>query len=158
MISFAYSRADDVADAVRQIAADPEARFIAGGTNLIDLMKENVARPSRLIEITRLPLDPVRGSQKPHAAQLVGPTDARQFAQKGLHFLNRPLIVRVVQAQERLLHRDLLVERKADEQGHGVRGDERIGLVGVCEIEAVGHGGAIIDPRGSLGCSLACRP
>jgi xanthine dehydrogenase YagS FAD-binding subunit len=33
------------------------ARFIAGGTNLIDLMKENVARPARLIDITRLPLD-----------------------------------------------------------------------------------------------------
>jgi xanthine dehydrogenase YagS FAD-binding subunit len=32
------------------------AKFIAGGTNLIDLMKENVARPSRLIDITHLPL------------------------------------------------------------------------------------------------------
>jgi xanthine dehydrogenase YagS FAD-binding subunit len=56
---FEYSRATDVADAVRQIAADPEARFIAGGTNLIDLMKENVARPSRLIDISRLPLNQV---------------------------------------------------------------------------------------------------
>jgi len=53
---FEYSRATDVADAVRQMAADPEARFIAGGTNLLDLMKENVARPSRLIDISRLPL------------------------------------------------------------------------------------------------------
>jgi xanthine dehydrogenase YagS FAD-binding subunit len=59
MINFAYSRASDVADAVRQIAADPTAKFIAGGTNLIDLMKVNVARPSRLIDITRLPLDKV---------------------------------------------------------------------------------------------------
>jgi xanthine dehydrogenase YagS FAD-binding subunit len=56
---FEYSRATDVADALRQIAADPEARFIAGGTNLIDLMKENVARPSRLIDISRLPLNEV---------------------------------------------------------------------------------------------------
>jgi xanthine dehydrogenase YagS FAD-binding subunit len=56
MINFQYSRASDVADAVRQIAADPTAKFIAGGTNLIDLMKEDVERPSRLIDISRLPL------------------------------------------------------------------------------------------------------
>jgi len=59
MINFRYSRASDVADAVRQIAADPTARFIAGGTNLIDLMKEDVERPSRLIDISRLPLKTV---------------------------------------------------------------------------------------------------
>src|SRR5499433_4035163 len=57
MNNFRYTRASDVADAVRQIAAAPGAKFIAGGTNLIDLMKENVARPSRLIDITHLPLD-----------------------------------------------------------------------------------------------------
>jgi xanthine dehydrogenase YagS FAD-binding subunit len=56
MNNFGYSRATDVADAVRQIAADPAANFIAGGTNLIDLVKENVARPSRVIDITHLPL------------------------------------------------------------------------------------------------------
>lgn len=56
MIAFDYLRATDVAEAVRARAADPEARFIAGGTNLVDLMKENVAKPSRLIDITRLPL------------------------------------------------------------------------------------------------------
>ena len=59
MINFQYSRANNVADAVRQIAADPHARFIAGGTNLIDLMKEEVERPSRLIDITHLPLKAV---------------------------------------------------------------------------------------------------
>lgn len=59
MINFRYSRAADVADAVRQIAADPQAKFIAGGTNLIDLMKEDVEQPSRLIDISRLPLTAV---------------------------------------------------------------------------------------------------
>jgi len=59
MINFQYARATDVADAVRQIAADPDAKFIAGGTNLIDLMKEDVARPARLIDISRLPLKTV---------------------------------------------------------------------------------------------------
>jgi xanthine dehydrogenase YagS FAD-binding subunit len=57
MNNFEFSRASDVADAIRQIAADPDAKFVAGGTNLIDLIKEGVARPSRLIDITRLPLN-----------------------------------------------------------------------------------------------------
>ncbi len=56
MNNFAFSRAANVADAVRQLAAEPTARFIAGGTNLVDLMKENVAAPTRLIDISRLPL------------------------------------------------------------------------------------------------------
>ena len=56
MNNFDYARATDVADAVRRIAADPATKFIAGGTNLIDLMKEHVELPSRLIDITHLPL------------------------------------------------------------------------------------------------------
>jgi xanthine dehydrogenase YagS FAD-binding subunit len=56
MINFEYARATDVADAIRQISADPKAKFIAGGTNLVDLMKYEVERPSRLIDISRLPL------------------------------------------------------------------------------------------------------
>ena len=56
MSPFAYSRAADVAEAVR-LAAGGGARFIAGGTNLVDLMKEHVERPQRLVDVTRLPLD-----------------------------------------------------------------------------------------------------
>jgi xanthine dehydrogenase YagS FAD-binding subunit len=56
MNPFSYTRAGDVAGAVREVAADRAARFIAGGTNLLDLMKENVERPGRLVDITRLPL------------------------------------------------------------------------------------------------------
>ncbi len=48
MINFQYARATDVADAVRQIAGDPNAKFIAGGTNLIDLMKMDVERPTKV--------------------------------------------------------------------------------------------------------------
>jgi xanthine dehydrogenase YagS FAD-binding subunit len=57
MNRFSYLRATSVDEAVREAASDPTARFIAGGTNLIDLMKYNVERPARLIDITRLPLD-----------------------------------------------------------------------------------------------------
>lgn len=56
MNNFSYARADGVATAVREVAQDRSAKFIAGGTNLIDLMKENVERPSRLVDINRLPL------------------------------------------------------------------------------------------------------
>src|SRR5215468_1787122 len=59
MINFQYTRASNVADAVRQIAANPTAKFIAGGTNLVDLMKMDVERPSRLIDISHLPLKAV---------------------------------------------------------------------------------------------------
>ncbi|MGY4626402.1 molybdopterin cofactor-binding domain-containing protein [Bradyrhizobium sp. USDA 4486] len=56
MINFQYSRAADVTDAILLLTAHPGAKLIAGGTNLIDLMKENVEQPSRLIDISRLPL------------------------------------------------------------------------------------------------------
>jgi xanthine dehydrogenase YagS FAD-binding subunit len=52
---FSYARAVDVAAAIRSGGAD--ARFLAGGTNLVDLMKENVERPARLVDVNRLPLN-----------------------------------------------------------------------------------------------------
>src|SRR5215468_7024754 len=62
MINFQYARANDVADAVRLIADDPNAKFVAGGTNLIDLMKMDVERPTKVIDITRLPLKQVENT------------------------------------------------------------------------------------------------
>lgn len=59
MNRFEYTRAGTVQEAVQALAADPAARFIAGGTNLVDLMKYNVERPGRLVDITRLPLDEI---------------------------------------------------------------------------------------------------
>jgi xanthine dehydrogenase YagS FAD-binding subunit len=56
MNPFSYVRATDVRSAVHEVAGHSEAAFIAGGTNLIVLMKERVARPQRLVDITHLPL------------------------------------------------------------------------------------------------------
>jgi xanthine dehydrogenase YagS FAD-binding subunit len=70
MINFQYSRATDVGDAIRLLAADPNAKLIAGGTNLIDLMKEHVERPSRLIDISRLPLRQVE--ETAHRGLVIG--------------------------------------------------------------------------------------
>jgi xanthine dehydrogenase YagS FAD-binding subunit len=88
MINFQYARASDVADAVRQMAADPDAKLIAGGTNLIDLMKKDVERPSRLIDISRLPLKGVEetpgggvriGALMPNADLAYHPLIARRY-------------------------------------------------------------------------------
>ena len=59
MNNFSYARATSAANAVSEISKDAAAKFIAGGTNLIDLMKENVARPSKLVDINRLPLSQI---------------------------------------------------------------------------------------------------
>src|ERR1700752_424518 len=63
MINFDYARAQSVADAVRLIGTDPAAKFIAGGTNLVDLMKYEVEKPVQLIDISRLPLRTVEQTE-----------------------------------------------------------------------------------------------
>ncbi|WP_080240088.1 FAD binding domain-containing protein [Spirosoma rigui] len=64
MHPFSYARPSDVLEAVGELTAGPDfgttvAKFIAGGTNLIDLMKENVEQPGRLVDINRLPLNSI---------------------------------------------------------------------------------------------------
>jgi xanthine dehydrogenase YagS FAD-binding subunit len=54
MNNFDYVRPQSVADAVVAASA-PGAAYLAGGTNLLDLMKGNVSRPARLVDVTRLP-------------------------------------------------------------------------------------------------------
>jgi xanthine dehydrogenase YagS FAD-binding subunit len=56
MRPFTYERANDPAAAARAAAERPQARFIAGGTNLLDLMKLQIERPAHLIDVSRLPL------------------------------------------------------------------------------------------------------
>ncbi len=55
MNRFDYERAGSVADAV-EAGSGPRIAYLAGGTNLVDLMKENVERPLRLVDINNLPL------------------------------------------------------------------------------------------------------
>ncbi|PBC65417.1 molybdopterin dehydrogenase [Streptomyces sp. Tue6028] len=56
MKEFGYDRAHDVQGAVALLGGDPEARFLGGGTNLVDLMKAGVERPTRLVDVRELPL------------------------------------------------------------------------------------------------------
>lgn len=53
MNPFSYSRAVDVADALRQ-GGETGAKYLGGGTNLVDLMRETLERPSALIDVTNL--------------------------------------------------------------------------------------------------------
>jgi xanthine dehydrogenase YagS FAD-binding subunit len=53
---FGYSRATGVREAVSLLAGDPEARFLAGGTNLVDLMKAGIETPAQLVDVRGLPL------------------------------------------------------------------------------------------------------
>lgn len=63
MNGFDYVRASTIGEAVAAAAGDAGAKFIAGGTNLVDLMKYDVEKPSRLIDITRLPLKSIEATE-----------------------------------------------------------------------------------------------
>jgi xanthine dehydrogenase YagS FAD-binding subunit len=62
MNRFDYIRADTIADAVAALAGSPGAKALAGGTNLVDLMKYDVATPSRIVDINRLPLKAIENT------------------------------------------------------------------------------------------------
>jgi xanthine dehydrogenase YagS FAD-binding subunit len=59
MTRFGYLRPAEPQEAIAAMASDSRASFIAGGTNVTDLLKENVARPSLLIDVRRLALSEV---------------------------------------------------------------------------------------------------
>ena len=56
MKAFTYERAQSAEAAVKAAAGTPGARFIAGGTNLLDLMKLEIETPQHLIDVGRLPM------------------------------------------------------------------------------------------------------
>ena len=59
MRPFDYQRATSLDAAAKLAANGQNARFIAGGTNLLDLMKLEIEHPETLIDISRLPLDEI---------------------------------------------------------------------------------------------------
>jgi xanthine dehydrogenase YagS FAD-binding subunit len=65
MINFGYTRVSTPKAAVDALRKDSSAQWIAGGTNLVDLMKKGVTAPEKLIDINNLPLKEIRkeGSQ-----------------------------------------------------------------------------------------------
>ncbi|HTE24588.1 FAD binding domain-containing protein, partial [Flavitalea sp.] len=57
---FKYSRSTDANEAVKLIGGKQNARFLAGGTNILDLMKEDVERPAELIDISSIKFNQVK--------------------------------------------------------------------------------------------------
>ncbi len=55
MRNFTYSRVETPQEALTLISTLPNAKFLGGGTNLVDLMRENIEQPDALIDVTRLP-------------------------------------------------------------------------------------------------------
>ncbi|OLY91875.1 xanthine dehydrogenase YagS FAD-binding subunit [Cnuella takakiae] len=64
MINFDYIRVSTPTAAVDALAKDKAAQWIAGGTNLIDLMKKGVLNPQKLVDINNLPLKEIRKEGK----------------------------------------------------------------------------------------------
>ena len=60
MRPFTYTRAKDPSSAIKLLTENPNAKFLAGGTNLLDLMKEDVERPNALIDISELGLSEIK--------------------------------------------------------------------------------------------------
>ncbi|HMH22172.1 MAG TPA: FAD binding domain-containing protein, partial [Puia sp.] len=60
MRPFKYTRVDTIPPAVKLAGANLNAKFLAGGTNILDLMKEDVAQPDELIDISALKLTQIR--------------------------------------------------------------------------------------------------
>jgi len=60
MIQFQFERASTVKVAVEALANNANAKFIAGGTNLVDLMKRNVMAPTKLVDINTVPLKDIQ--------------------------------------------------------------------------------------------------
>ena len=54
MTPFTYARADDVPDALRLAGHSPDSKYLGGGTNLVDLMRETIERPQALVDVTGL--------------------------------------------------------------------------------------------------------
>ncbi|MFG2468445.1 FAD binding domain-containing protein [Streptomyces canus] len=72
MKTFDYVRATSPEEAAELFAARPGARYLGGGTNLVDLMKLGVERPETLVDVSRLPLDEVQ--ELPDGSLHVGAT------------------------------------------------------------------------------------
>ena len=96
MKPFTYSRASSVADAARTAASVQGARFIAGGTNLLDLMKLQIETPTHLIDVNHLGLDRIETTEDGglRIGALVRNTDlaAHQAVRRDYAVLSRALV------------------------------------------------------------------
>ena len=96
MINFDYSKPASIPNAVAAINKDAKAQFIAGGTNLVDLMKRGVMNPEKLVDITGLPLKTVE--QKGAVIQLGALALNSEVAEHALVKKHLPLLSQALKA------------------------------------------------------------
>jgi xanthine dehydrogenase YagS FAD-binding subunit len=95
MRPFKYTRATDAGGAAQAVAANPHAKFLAGGTNILDLMKEDVERPNELVDLTRLKLSEIKALGGVSIGALAKNTDT---ANHPLIRKNYPLLTQAIVA------------------------------------------------------------
>jgi len=96
MHPFTYKRATDRAEAIRAVADNNNAKFLAGGTNLIDLMKMNVQSPTELVDINRLALKKIE--QTPTGLRIGALASNTEVANNALVRANFPVLSEALHA------------------------------------------------------------
>lgn len=96
MKAFTYERASSVEAAAKAVASNPGAKFIAGGTNLLDLMKLEIETPTYLIDVNGLELDKIEATAEGglRIGALVRNTDlaANEMVRRDYGLLSRALV------------------------------------------------------------------
>lgn len=96
MRAFTYERASSVEAAAKAAASNPETKFIAGGTNLLDLMKLEIETPTHLIDINGVGLDKIESTPEGglRIGALVRNTDlaAHETVRRDYGLLSRALV------------------------------------------------------------------
>lgn len=96
MRAFTYERASSVEAAAKAAASNPEAKFIAGGTNLLDLMKLEIETPTHLIDVNDIGLDKIEPTEEGglRIGALVRNTDlaAHEIVRRDYGLLSRALL------------------------------------------------------------------
>src|SRR4051812_15774728 len=96
MNRFTYYRSQDTSAAVTENVSHQGAKFIAGGTNLLDLIKENVERPDHLIDINPLPFKAIEelpsGGLRLGALATNADTAYHQLVEKNYPLLSKAIL------------------------------------------------------------------
>lgn len=96
MINFDYIRPAGAKAAIDARSKNASAQFIAGGTNLVDLMKKNIQAPEKLIDISRLPLKDI--AETPNGILIGAMCSNSQVAEHPLIKTKFPLLSQAINA------------------------------------------------------------
>lgn len=96
MRPFKYLRVKEPQEAIKLVMANKNSQFLAGGTNLLDLMKEDVERPDELVDITRIKMADVK--ETAHGVSIGGFGKNTSTANHPLIRQNFPLLTQAILA------------------------------------------------------------